>query len=41
MKTPTAEPQAHKSSYDISTWLTVAFAILALLKLGIIVSRHI
>lgn len=41
MKTPTADPNARKSGYDISTWLTIAFAILALLKLGVVVSRHI
>lgn len=41
MKTPSAEPQARKSGYDISTWLTVAFAVLALLKLGIVISRHV
>lgn len=41
MKTPTAEPQTQKSSYDIGTWLSVVFAILLLIKLGIIVSRHI
>jgi hypothetical protein len=41
MKTPTAEPQPQKNSYDISTWLSVALAILLLVKLGVVVSRHI
>jgi hypothetical protein len=40
-KTPTAEPQPQKNSYDISTWLSVALAILLLVKLGVVVSRHI
>lgn len=42
MKTPTAEPQAQKRGhgYDIGTWLTVACAILALIKIGIFASRH-
>lgn len=43
MKTPTADPQAKKSghSYDIGTWMSVGLAILLLIKLGIVVSRHI
>lgn len=43
MKTPTAEPQPAKSrhAYDISTWIAVVVGILALVKLGIVVSRHI
>ncbi len=43
MKTPTADPNARKSGHDhdISTWISVAFAILALVKIGIIVSRHL
>jgi hypothetical protein len=41
MKTPTAEPQPRKHSYDISTWLSVALAILLLVKLGVVLSRHI
>ncbi len=41
MKTPTADPNARKSghSHDISTWISRAFAILALVKTGIILSR--
>lgn len=43
MKTPTTEPQAQKSghSYDIGTWISVALAILLLIKLGVVLSRHI
>ncbi len=43
MKSPTAEPQAQKRAHgtDIGTWLTVAFAILALIKIGIFAGRHL
>lgn len=43
MKTPTAEPQAPKyaHTYDIGTWLTVLVGIAALVKLGIVIARHI
>jgi hypothetical protein len=41
MKTPTAEPQPQKNSYDISTWLSVALVVLILARLGVVVSRHI
>lgn len=41
MKTPTAEPQPQKNGYDIATWLSVALAILLLVRLGVVVSRHI
>ena len=42
MKTPTAEPQTKKPAptYDIGTWLTMMVGIAALVKLGIIISRH-
>ncbi len=42
MKTPTTEPEAKKRhSYDISTWLAVLVGIAALVKLGVIIGRHI
>ena len=43
MKTPTAEPQAKKSGHstDIGTWLSVVLAVLLVIKLGVILSRHI
>ncbi len=43
MKTPTAEPtpRTPAPSYDIGTWISVALGILALVKLGIVISRHI
>ena len=43
MRTPTAEPQAKKSghSYDIGTWISVVLAILLVVKLGVVLSRHI
>jgi len=41
MKTPTVSPQPKRNSYDISTWLSVAFAILLLVKLGVVLSRHL
>ena len=43
MKTPTAEPTPQKPvhSYDIGTWITVLIGIAALVKLGILISRHL
>ena len=43
MKTPTAEPATPKRaySYDISTWLSVLFGLFILVKLGIVISRHV
>jgi hypothetical protein len=43
MKTPTAESRTQKpaSRYDIGTWLTVLLGIAALVKLGVVISRHI
>jgi hypothetical protein len=43
LKTPTAEPQPtkHAPSYDIGTWITVLIGIAALVKLGIIIARHL
>ena len=43
MKTPTASPQTPKRgyTYDISTWLTVLVGIAALVKLGVVIARHL
>lgn len=43
MKTPTAEPQAPKpaETFDIGTWISILIGIAGLVKLGIVVARHI
>jgi hypothetical protein len=43
MKTPTAEPTPPKRafSHDASIWLTVLLATFLLVKLGIVISRHV
>ncbi len=42
MKTPTAEPKTPNRAYsdDLSTWLTVLFGVFVLVKLGVVISRH-
>lgn len=43
MKTPTAEPRTPKAAdgYDIGTWISILVGIAALVKLGIVVARHL